>query len=182
MTPKAMRAPSTPLIPTGTASPEPKASMPRGSSHRRGLPGNPGIITKDPPSAPKGIVLPRTIFNQDPERNRGVPALWRTEDPGVCRMFTPEGGMELVKDVPTDDLIIATVVQYGCPRWFAEEVRRHPAVRFALAKAWATVQEAAEGDPEAKERLDYYRWAWAEARQVGLIHDRPEHTIGLFER
>jgi len=124
------------------------------------------MISKDPPSANSvsKMVLPRSIFDSSPERNVGVP-MQRYE----CR-FVP------------DELLKATLVDHGCPRWFAEEVERHPGVRHAALRFWCCVQDAAEGYKPAIEWLDQKREMWAEMRKVELISDRPGHTIGFWER
>lgn len=83
---------------------------------------------------------------------------------------------------PNDDLLIATVVAHGMPRWSAEQMREHPGLRLGYLRFWLDVQDAAAGDTEAQERVDVCRQAWDEARAIELISDRPEHTIGLWER
>lgn len=83
---------------------------------------------------------------------------------------------------PNDDLLVATLVAHGQPRFAAEEVRGNPAIRLRACMFWSDVQNAARGDREAKERVDVIRQAWQQMRQIELISDRPGHTIGLWER
>ena len=47
---------------------------------------------------------------------------------------------------------------------------------------WCIAQEAAEGDGTAKEQIDYFRSSFQELRRAELIADRPDHTVGLWER
>lgn len=117
----------------------------------------------DPPRASRGPVLPRPLFSLDPVRNRGIP------------------GVGPLKHV-SDDLLIATLVAHGQPRWAAEEVRRYPPVRLAALRFWVDVHDAAKGDPHARERVDRCRELWQIMRRIELISDRPDHTIGIFER
>lgn len=109
----------------------------------------------DPSSPARGVILPRSIFDSTPERNRG--AKWIPYE---------------LKHVP-DALLIATVVAHGMPRWVAEECRHHGGVRFNYFKFWCDVQDAAEGDSTAKERVDYCREAWEKLRRLGAISDTP---------
>lgn len=105
-----------------------------------------------------------SIFDTSPHRNLGQPGITRE-----------------IPQCP-DDRLIATLVEYGQPRWAAEEVRNHPLCRFNAFRFWCDVQDAAEGDKEAKERVDYCRAMWQEMRKDELISDIPDHTIGLWER
>jgi len=84
--------------------------------------------------------------------------------------------------VEWDNRLIATAVALGCPRWAAEQARTHPPARFSLLQVWIDVQDAAEGDGAAKERVDYYRWCFQEARSQQVINDEPATTVGLFEK
>lgn len=119
---------------------------------------------KDPSTPAKAPVLSRSIFDSTPERNKGV----------TMARYPLKGA--------PDELLIATLVAHGQPRWAAEEVRRHPGARFAALKFWCDVQDAAEGHKEAQERVDYCREVWSSMRKIELISDTPNHTIGLFER
>ena len=68
------------------------------------------------------------------------------------------------------------------PRWAAEQARTHGGCRYNLVKMWCIAQEAAEGDGTAKEQIDYFRSSFQELRRAELIADRPDHTVGLWER
>ena len=117
---------------------------------------------KDPPSVKPMNVRP--VFDSRPHRNVGQP------------------GIATELKYPNDRLLIATLVAHGQPQWSAEQLRFHPPARFWALKFWLDVQDAAEGDGQAKERVDYCRSCWQEMRKIELISDRPEHTIGFFER
>lgn len=106
----------------------------------------------------------RPIFDSRPHRNVG--------QPGISYELT----------WPNDNLLVATLVAHGQPQWSAEQVRYHPPARFHALKFWCDVQDAAEGDKQAQERVDYCRWAWQEARKQEIISDIPNRTAGLFER
>lgn len=141
------------------------------------------ILSTDPPRAP-AREFPRAPFENDAERNRGMPGLWRIKD-DQCRMFTPEAGWQIVSDVPPDEKLIAFLTQAGCPAMFAREAGRHPVWRFVAARVWMETLDAAQGDPEAIERMDWYRHWYQQAREIELIsrnEDDPSATIGLFER
>jgi hypothetical protein len=119
-------------------------------------------VGKDPPGLRPMKVKP--LFDSRPHRNRGMPGI-------ACELAWPN-----------DRLLIATLVAHGQPQWSAEQVRYHPPARFAALKFWLDVQDAAEGDREAKERVDYCRWAWQEMRKQELIADLPNRAVGFFER
>lgn len=135
-------------------------STPTRRSPRRHAPG------RRPSSDPASLrpVKVRPIFDSRPHRNRGQ-----------------HGIAHELRDWP-DDLLIANMVEHGCPRWAAEQIRFHPPARFAAATFYLAVLEAREGDKLAKEKVDYMRWAWQEMRKQEVIADWPEHTVGLFER
>jgi hypothetical protein len=105
------------------------------------------------------------VFDHAPARNRGMQ--------GINSDCSTE---------QWDNRLISTAVQLGCPRWAAEQARTHPPARFALLRVWCDVQDAAEGNPDAKERVDYYKWCFQEARRQEIIDDRPGRTAGIFER
>lgn len=108
----------------------------------------------DPPGLPRAPRAP-DIFDHAPGRSRGMPGISES---------TPEW----------DNLLIATAVELGCPRWAAEQCRTHPPARYSLLQVWCDVQLAAEGDGPAKERIDYYRWCFEKARKEGHIADSPK--------
>src|SRR5215469_14265396 len=89
----------------------------------------------------------RPMFDPRPHRNRGRPAI---------RHSTPEW----------DNRLIATAVACGMPRAHAEEGRVNPYVRYQLAVLWCHVQDAAEGNLEAKRILDRVRVGFANAGAV----------------
>lgn len=121
-----------------------------------------------PPTDPAGLApAPKApdVFDHSPHRNRGMN--------GIANDCSSE---------EWDNRLIATAVALGCPRWAAEQARTHPPARYSLLLVWLDVQEAAEGDGAAKERVDYYRWCFQEARSQEVISDQPGQTVGLFER
>jgi len=97
----------------------------------------------DPPGLQRAPVA-RRMFDARPERNRG--------QPGIAR-----------SSVEWDNRLIATAVALGCPRDHAEQARTYPPARLALLQLWCRVQEAAEGDPAAREAVDRCRVAFASA-------------------
>jgi hypothetical protein len=107
------------------------------------------ILPTDPPGLPSAPPAPR-LFDARPHRNPGIPGI----------------GFELQH--PNDDLLIATAVALGCPRLFAEQVRTYPPARLGMFQLWCTVQDAAAGDPEAKEAVDRCRVAFSSA-QAGAV-------------
>lgn len=117
---------------------------------------------KNPPTVKRMNVRP--IFDSRPHRNRG--------QPGIAREL----------NWPNDNLLIATLVQHGQPQWSAEQIRFHPPARFHALRFFLDVLDAAEGDKQARERIDYCRWSWQEMRKQEVISDRPNHTVGFFER
>lgn len=103
----------------------------------------------DPPGLRRAPQAP-DIFAHEPHRNRGMAGI--------------------ANDCSTlewDNRIIATAVSLGCPRWKAEQARTHPPARFALLKVWCWVQDAAEGDPTAKECLNIVREAFDKEARLG---------------
>ena len=121
-------------------------------------------LPTDPPSLPRAPRAP-DVFDHSPHRNRGMAGI---DNHNSTREW--------------DNRLIATAVAVGCPRWAAEQCRTHPPARHALLKVWCDVQDAAEGDAGAGERVDYYRSCFETARRLEVISDRPAHTVGLFER
>lgn len=121
----------------------------------------PKVIHKDPPGLRKAVKYP-AIFNSDPGRNLGAPQI-----PHELRA------------VP-DEILIATLVEYGQPRWAADEVRTHGTARFFALRFYCDVLDAAEGDKQAKERVDYCRWCWQEMRRNEQISDIPNQASGFL--
>lgn len=118
------------------------------------------LAPKDPAGLQRAPKAP-AIFDARRERNVGVPWI----------------GHEL-KDVP-DDLLIATQVSLGMPRIAAEQVRVHGGARFLALRLWCDVQDAAEGDRAARERLDYHRQMFADLRRAELIAEDPRRTTPM---
>lgn len=85
-------------------------------------------------------------------------------------------------DNPTDAELIASVVAHGMPYWSADQMRYHPGLRLQYYLFWLDVREAAKGNKEAQGRVDGCRAAWAEMRKIELVTDRPDMSIGLWER
>lgn len=104
----------------------------------------------------------KPIFDSSPHRNVG--------QPGIAHELK----------WPNDRLLIATLVAHGQPQWSAEQIRFHPPARFAAVKFWLDVQDAAEGDKEAQERVDYCVWSWREMRKQQLISDLPRAPGNLL--
>lgn len=121
----------------------------------------PKVIHKDPPGLVKAKKYP-SIFSNESHRNLG----------------TPQIPYEL--DAVPDDILIATLVEYGQPRWAADEVRNYGAARFFALRFYCDVLDAAEGDKQAKERVDYCRWCWEEMRRNEQISDIPDQASGLL--
>jgi hypothetical protein len=95
-------------------------------------------------------------------------------------------------DALPDDVLIATLVGLGCPRWFAEELRHSEQLRFRAVQVYFLCEDAAAGRVlthpvtgdriPARDLVDSMRAEYEISRKVELISDRPDHTIGLFER
>lgn len=107
---------------------------------------------RDPKPLPR-MDVPQ-MFDPDPHRNRGVDGI-ATEN------STPEW----------DSRLIATLVELGCPQWLAEQLRTYPPARYEAFKVYCWVALAAEGDGEAIEKVDYYRWYFADNRYRWLAEE-----------
>lgn len=111
------------------------------------------------------------VFDHDPRRNLGQPAVSR-EIPAL-----PDG------------VLISTMTWLGAPRWWAENIRHHPQLRFAAVAVWCLVQDAREGKSvinartgetvKARELVDAMREEYQQARWNELVDDVPEHTLPL---
>jgi hypothetical protein len=123
----------------------------------------------DPPSAgsTRKVVLPFAILD--------VPRIMEAVRAGLIDGLPP-------LDSPTDELLIATVIEHGMPRWSADQMRYHPGLRLQYYLFWLDVREAAKGNVESKGRVDGAIEAWAQMRKDELISDTPGHTIGFWER
>lgn len=114
------------------------------------------------------------LFTADRQRN--------LDQPGISREL---------KAAP-DDVLIATMVDLGCPRWFAEQVRIQPTVRFAATAVYMLVLDAREGRmvqnaltgewSSARDLVDAIRAQYVDARRAEQISDVPDHTVGLGDR
>jgi hypothetical protein len=97
----------------------------------------------------------RPIFDSRPHRNVGQP------------------GVQSELQWPNDQLLVSVMVAYGQPHWSAEQIRYHPPARYAAIRFFLDVLDSAEGDKQARERVDYCRWAWQEMRKNEMISDVP---------
>ena len=102
-------------------------------------------LPTDPPSLPRAPRAP-DMFDHSPHRNRGMRGIANDQS---SREW--------------DNRLIATAVALGCPRPIAEQARTHPPARYALLTVWCDVQDASDGDKAARERVDRYRTAFANA-------------------
>jgi len=73
----------------------------------------------------------------------------------------------------TDNELIANLVAHGNPRWSAEQLRNNPPLRLIATKFFIDCEDAARGDREAKQRVDFIRAQWEAARREELIADDP---------
>lgn len=123
----------------------------------------------DPPSvrSQSGVVLPFSVFD--------VPRLMAHVKAGLIDGIPP-------LDDPTDDQLIATVVAHGMPKWSADQMRYHPGLRLHFYMFWMDVREAAKGNVDSKDRVDIAMQAWREMRKDELVHDKPNMSIGFWER
>lgn len=119
------------------------------------------------PSSAGGLVLPFSVFDT-------------TRIMAAVRQGLIDGLPPL--DDPTDDLLIATVVAHGMPRWSADQMRYHPGLRLQYYLFWLDVGEAAKGNAEAKDRVDGCISAWQQMRKDELISDKPDMSVGFWER
>lgn len=128
----------------------------------------PLIIAKAEPRKAPAIILPAgadvsglaraprapDMFDHSPARNRGMQ--------GIDNDCSTE---------EWDNRLIATAEALGCPRVIAEQARTHPPARHSLLTVYCCVQLAAQGDGDAKEKVDYFRWCFEEARRQESIAD-----------
>jgi hypothetical protein len=85
-------------------------------------------------------------------------------------------------DNPTDAQLMATVVALGMPKWSAAQMVYHPGLRLQYYMLWCDVQEAAKGNQEAKNRVDAARSMWSDMRRAEVVADRPDMSVGFYER
>ena len=91
-----------------------------------------------------------------------------------------------------DDVLVATLVHVGCPRWFAEELRLSEQLRFQAAAVYFLAQDAAAGRHRthpvtgepilAKDLLDLVVSEYLLLRDVDMVADQPDMSAGFFER
>jgi len=91
-------------------------------------------------------------------------------------------GISVELPLPNDELLIATLMTLGTPRHGAEMLRVHPAMRLAAFEMWGLVQMAARGNVFAKEQVDMAISMNEQMRKDELIADRPDMSVGLWER
>lgn len=132
-----------------------KVDLPRRGRFRGG---------SDPSSAPRILFTPRPMMDTRPHRNVGNRMAWQE-----------------IQAAP-DDLLVAVLVEHGMPVWLANELRRSPMHRAMAFDFYMMVLDAQEGDADAKERVDLFREQQQQMREIELISETPEHTIGLWER
>ena len=137
------------------------------------------------PSAPR--VRPGSRYITDPPSaaSTGLPTLDGTVfDVPRLMSFIRAGMIDGIRPLrdPSDEKLIATVVAHGMPRWAAEQMRPNPMLRLQFVMFWADVQQAAKGNPEAKERVDACMAAWQEMRKIELVSDDPHGSVGFWER
>lgn len=82
-----------------------------------------------------------------------------------------------LRAVPDRELVNA-LVSVGQPRWSAVRDVRHPQGRFHALRLWCDLQDAAEGDRQAQERVDYLRQMFSIERAVENISDDPRRGYG----
>lgn len=121
----------------------------------------------DPASAQSSgqIVLPGSMFDQDRLRD------------AARRGLLPNAIADEL-DYPNDELLIATVVALGMPRWSADQMRYHPQLRYAYLALWLDVKMAAEGDKPAQARVDAVRARFVDERAAERISNVPAHATG----
>jgi hypothetical protein len=102
------------------------------------------------------------MFDPRPHRNRGMAGI---------ALSTREW----------DNRLIATAVELGCARDIAEQARTYPPARLALLQLWCRVQDAAAGDPTARDAVDRCRIAFANAGHVGEAFDALEQPAQAGE-
>ena len=91
-------------------------------------------------------------------------------------------GISVEMSHPNDNLLVATMMAHGMPRYGAEMLRVHPQARFAAYALWVDVQEAARGETGAKERVDATIGLNEDARKTELTPNDPGMSVGLWER
>jgi len=91
-------------------------------------------------------------------------------------------GISIELPHPNDELLIATLMSLGTPRHGAEMLRHHPAMRLAAYEMWGLVQMAAKGNAFAKEQVDMTIALNEQMRRDELVADRPDMSIGFWER
>lgn len=120
------------------------------------------------PATPRGIVISKSMLDVKREQD----AIRRGLAHGIS-----EADCEA-----TDAQLIACMVKLGMPMFAADQVRHSPTLRVQFYQTWVLVRGAARGDKEAAERVDNVRQAIKEGREAGTIADRPNMTVGLWER
>ena len=117
----------------------------------------------DPSSAPV-FMLPRPLMDEREHRQRGNPSI-SFELPAL-----------------PDDRLVAVLVEHGQPVWSANELRRSGFLRWCAVRFYFDVEAAAQGVPEARERVSMLRAMWHDMRRAQVIDETPDHTVGMWER
>ena len=142
----------------------------------------PAVTLPAPPPRPSS----RYITDPPSAASTGKPTLGHSIlDAAKLRALHQAGkieGISIELPHPNDQLLIATVVAHGMPRWSAEQMPVHPGLRLAYFQFWVDVQMAADGEKGAKERVDACIDMWQAMRKDELISDRPDMTVGFWER
>ena len=96
---------------------------------------------------------------------------------GRNRAAQQQNGIGESKIVPDRELV-ATLVEYGQPMWSATGLAGNPSLRAAAMRFWLDVQDANEGNTDARMRIDYVRASWGAMRKAGMVHDLPGMVSG----
>lgn len=125
--------------------------------------------TSNPPSAGStgAPVFEQNVFDTD--------RYMRAINAGLIDGLPPGRGADV--DWPTDEHLIATVVQLGCPRWAADQMRYNPALRLAYYGVWVNVRAMEQGDRNAREFVDVIRATFEQNRRNQLASDDPDATV-----
>lgn len=89
----------------------------------------------------------------------------------------PDAITSELRAVPDRELVDA-LVSVGQPRWSASRDIRHPQGRFHALRLWCDLQDAAQGDKPARERVDFIRHMFSIERACENITDSPARGHG----
>lgn len=79
-------------------------------------------------------------------------------------------GIGQLDSVPDTELV-ATLVAHGMPLVEARSLEHIPQARFIALRFWCDVQDSAQGNMPARERVDLARAGWTNLRRENLIAD-----------